>query len=165
MAIDFFLNMEKEVITKEIVYAEIRKQGVIVENSEEMKTLLSLYINETYETLGYGVDLIKRSENSHYNKIETKFLGNLFESKQLLRVEFNKKNDLTESYKKAFKMIFGIMNKANVRALLNCSLFMDVCFFELDKKIIINKEFELWKDEDIKKELNLWSVTEYQDTF
>lgn len=98
--------------------------------------------------------LFVKDYNEIDNSIETRFLKEDFIKKQLISFAFNKNIEIDESYNKAFIIILAIMKKINTRALLTTGNSLELCFFDLNYKVFLNKELDISNCKHIKNKLN-----------
>ena len=159
MAIELVLSVEKEVLNEEWVLKGIHDLG-FASTVETPSHEPVFWCTSCYETLGFQVTLAK-SVSSSSPPPEIGLLGWAeFEYRQFLRFRFDKDIELNNAFDRAMKMIFRLMAHAHTRAFLETGNSDEICFFNEDESIIINKSSGMFANLDIKKELPGWNVIE-----
>ena len=160
MAIDFSLMLEKKVLDRNMLCKELKNVGfmdVIKCPSQE-----SVFRCEScYNSLGFAVSLLEANEYP-YNAFDTAFFEYEFVFEQVLRINFNKEFDSLISYENAMKIVFGLMRNTNTKALLDMCMCRELCFFNGDGRLYINKSSKIWESINIHRELSQWKLSEFE---
>ena len=158
MAIDFSLKLEDQFLDEKMLLNELRNVGFsdVVEQPNQEKVFTC---ESCYDSLGFVVSLIK-SKEPPYNVVDTGFLDKEFVVSQSVSFDFNKEFDSRSSYENAIRIVFGLMRNANTKALLDMSMCIELCFFNGDGRVVINKSSEIWENINIERELSHWNVEE-----
>ena len=163
MAIELTLRLEKEVLDEEMVLKGIHDLGftstVETPTSERVFDCASCY-----DTLGFMVTLVK-SRVPAVGVFDIMILGKNgesveFEYRQLLSFRFNHEFESSGCFERAMRMIVDIMGSVHARGYVDRETSAEVCFFNEDKTVYINRESGVWDHIDVKKELSAWKVIE-----
>ncbi|MCL2779678.1 MAG: hypothetical protein FWD73_16935 [Polyangiaceae bacterium] len=161
MAIGLTLHLEKEVLDEEMVLKGIHDLGFTstVETPTEEPVF---HCNSCYDTLGFQVNLVK-SMGPPTNVLDIRILTGEyveFEFRQYLSFRFNYEFEASSCFERAIKMIVGIMNRVHIRGYVDRETSAEVCFFNDDKNVYINRESGVWGHIDVTKEFSNWKVIE-----
>jgi len=158
MATEFTLYLEKQVLNEELVLEGVHNLG-FTSTTETPSDGPRFECESCCDTLGFVVTL-RKSSNPPNNVFDVDLLGREFVFRQSLNFWFDREIELSPSFEKALKMIFDVMSKVRMRAFLYTSSFEELCFFNEDKSLYLNKSSGMWKVVDVRKELSAWKVIE-----
>lgn len=156
MSIEFSLKIKEQKLNEEIlveIMNSYERDVNVLHHSDDL-----IYSSEEwFSSLGFILTFVK-NKKAPYNIVDTSFLEKEFKYTQILVFEFDKNQNLPQNYQEAIKIILSVIKKINTQALLSMSSSMDLCFFNSDNVLYVNKDFELWDKLVLNNHLKNWSV-------
>lgn len=137
MSLEFSVKISKNTIKEEDLLFEVKKhyRDAMLECGENENIV---EVNNIYEHMGFVLTIIKEKKPP-YNIYDSEFLKREYEYTQVINIEFDKQNELSNCYKTAIEIVCSVILRSKAEALIISDFSEDICFIDITGVISANR--------------------------